>query len=99
MSSDRTLGHRLAGEWLQRMGEHDPVVLAEHFELGGERARAAALFVRARAGAVRRAEEAYEGLAGGDLRLEARMHVARAAGALHGGLIAGALTEHDAAAA
>ena len=38
---DRTLGHRLAGEWLERAGEADPLVLASHFELGGLRERAA----------------------------------------------------------
>jgi tetratricopeptide (TPR) repeat protein len=32
--SDRTLGHRLAGEWLLRAGEREAVVLAEHFERG-----------------------------------------------------------------
>lgn len=37
---DRALGHRLAGEWLERMGENDPVVLAEHFEKGGDGAKA-----------------------------------------------------------
>lgn len=37
---DRTLGHRLAGEWLERMGEGDPVVLAEHFEKGNHHEQA-----------------------------------------------------------
>ena len=32
--SDRTLGHRLAGEWLVRAGESEAAVLAEHFERG-----------------------------------------------------------------
>jgi eukaryotic-like serine/threonine-protein kinase len=32
--SDRTLGHRLAGEWLVRAGEREAAVLAEHFERG-----------------------------------------------------------------
>ena len=32
--SDRALGHRLAGEWLERAGERDAAVLAEHFERG-----------------------------------------------------------------
>ncbi|WP_437516524.1 hypothetical protein [Sorangium sp. So ce1099] len=39
--ADRALGHRLAGEWLERHGEGDALVLAEHFERGGERPRAA----------------------------------------------------------
>ncbi|MCC6555309.1 MAG: protein kinase, partial [Polyangiaceae bacterium] len=33
---DRTLGHRLAGAWLEEAGETDAVTLAEHFERGGE---------------------------------------------------------------
>ncbi len=35
-----SLGHRLAGEWLERAGEHDAMVLAEHFERGGDARRA-----------------------------------------------------------
>lgn len=62
---DRTLGHKLAGEWLEDRGETDPLVLAGHFELGGEQKRAAEQYFRAaerahRAGdddvAIRRAE-------------------------------------------
>ena len=41
--ADRALGHRLAGEWLEAAGERDALVLAEHFERGGEPARAVAL--------------------------------------------------------
>jgi tetratricopeptide (TPR) repeat protein len=37
---DRALGHRLAAAWLEAAGEPDGVVLAEHFERGGEPARA-----------------------------------------------------------
>src|SRR5207302_934930 len=37
---DRRLGHRLAAEWLERAGESDPLVLGEHFDRGGDRARA-----------------------------------------------------------
>jgi tetratricopeptide (TPR) repeat protein len=44
---DRALGHQLAGEWLERRGERDALVLAEHFERGGEGARAGALYLRA----------------------------------------------------
>ncbi|WP_437939238.1 serine/threonine-protein kinase [Sorangium sp. So ce341] len=44
---DRAVGHKLAGEWLLRAGEQDPMVLAEHFERGGERARAAEFYARA----------------------------------------------------
>jgi tetratricopeptide (TPR) repeat protein len=44
---DRALGHRLAGAWLEGVGETDAVVLAEHYERGGERGRAAAFYRRA----------------------------------------------------
>jgi tetratricopeptide (TPR) repeat protein len=52
--ADRVLGHRLAAEWLERAGERDALLVAEHFEKGGERARAASWFLRA-------AEQAFEG--------------------------------------
>jgi tetratricopeptide (TPR) repeat protein len=44
---DRKLGHRLAGEWLVEQGESAAIVLAEHFERGGEPARAARFYLRA----------------------------------------------------
>jgi eukaryotic-like serine/threonine-protein kinase len=44
---DRALGHRLAGAWLERAGETGAIVLAEHLERGGERARAASWYQRA----------------------------------------------------
>ncbi len=44
---DRRLGHRTAGEWLEAAGESDAVVLAEHYERGGEPVRAAAWWRRA----------------------------------------------------
>ncbi|HEX3758614.1 MAG TPA: hypothetical protein VHW23_07890, partial [Kofleriaceae bacterium] len=44
---DKRLGHRLAGDWLERHGEGDPMVLAGHFERGGDGARAAAHYLRA----------------------------------------------------
>lgn len=44
---DRVLGHRLAAEWLTKAGEHDSFVLANHFDRGGDRARAAAAYGRA----------------------------------------------------
>jgi tetratricopeptide (TPR) repeat protein len=37
---DRALGHRLAGAWLEERGEGDPMVMAHHFEKGGEPRRA-----------------------------------------------------------
>jgi tetratricopeptide (TPR) repeat protein len=58
-------GHRLAGVWLEAAGARDALVLAEHFERGGELPRAAAFYVRA-------AEQAMEAndLAGGLARVE-----------------------------
>ncbi|HWO22584.1 MAG TPA: protein kinase [Kofleriaceae bacterium] len=44
---DRRLAHRLAAEWLEQRGEADPMVLAGHFERGGDRARAATFYLRA----------------------------------------------------
>ncbi|HEX7840142.1 MAG TPA: AAA family ATPase, partial [Kofleriaceae bacterium] len=44
---DKRLGHRLAGEWLVRHGEGDPMVLAGHFERGGQAERAASYYLRA----------------------------------------------------
>lgn len=52
--SDQTAAHRAAALWLEQAGETDPLILAEHFEIGGEPARAAAQFRRA-------AEQALEG--------------------------------------
>lgn len=46
--ADRRLGHRLAGQWLERVGELSPLVLAEHFDRG-DRAHLAALFFAAAA--------------------------------------------------
>jgi len=45
--SDRKLGHQLAGEWLEKAGETDAVVLAEHYERGGESEKAALAYQRA----------------------------------------------------
>ncbi|HEX8113427.1 MAG TPA: AAA family ATPase, partial [Kofleriaceae bacterium] len=46
-AEDRRLAHRLAGEWLEQRGEGDPMVLAGHFERGGQSARAAEFYLRA----------------------------------------------------
>jgi eukaryotic-like serine/threonine-protein kinase len=51
---DRALGHRLAGEWLESVGENEAVVLAEHFERGSEPGRAVGWYRQA-------AEQALEG--------------------------------------
>lgn len=44
---DRVLGHRLAAEWLERIGENDPLVLAEHYARGEQPERAASHFASA----------------------------------------------------
>ncbi|HZF54961.1 MAG TPA: serine/threonine-protein kinase PknK, partial [Polyangiaceae bacterium] len=46
-SDDRTLGHRLAGQWLEGRGEQDARALAEHFEKGGDWTRAGRHYVHA----------------------------------------------------
>jgi eukaryotic-like serine/threonine-protein kinase len=51
---DRALGHRLAGTWLVDAGEPDASEIAEHFDRGGEPARAVSWYLRA-------AEQALEG--------------------------------------
>jgi tetratricopeptide (TPR) repeat protein len=51
---DRELGHRLAAEWLEKAGERDAMVLAEHLERGNRSAGAVAFYLRA-------AEQALEG--------------------------------------
>jgi serine/threonine protein kinase/tetratricopeptide (TPR) repeat protein len=51
---DQKLGHRLGAEWLERVGERDATVLAEHFERAGEPERAVDRYRRA-------AEQALEG--------------------------------------
>ena len=40
--ADGIRGHGLAGEWLQTAGEKDALIMADHFERGGERSRAVA---------------------------------------------------------
>lgn len=50
---DRRLGHRLAGAWLEKMGEIDPAILAEHFEQGGEGERATHYYLQAAEQALR----------------------------------------------
>jgi len=45
--ADSRIAHRLAGEWLEQHGEADPMTLAEHFQRGGDGARAAGFYLRA----------------------------------------------------
>jgi eukaryotic-like serine/threonine-protein kinase len=68
---DKRLGHRLAGEWLAQHGESDPMVLAGHFERGGEGAMAGGYYLHA-------AEQAN--LAGDVAAAEARAHLGLACG-------------------
>jgi tetratricopeptide (TPR) repeat protein len=49
---DRRVGHRLAAAYLERMGERDAMVLAEHYDRGGEGERAAHFLARAAAAAI-----------------------------------------------
>ncbi|EYF01540.1 Hypothetical protein CAP_7980 [Chondromyces apiculatus DSM 436] len=51
---DRALGHRLAGAWLEKVGEVDALGLAEHFERGGSPGQAVRFYREA-------AEQALEG--------------------------------------
>src|SRR5690606_23396706 len=51
---DRKLGHLLAGDWLVRAGEQDGLVLAGHFDRGGDAERAVQWYRRA-------AEQALDG--------------------------------------
>jgi len=44
---DRVLGHKLAGEWLEARGEEDALLLADHFDKGGDKDRAAQHYQRA----------------------------------------------------
>jgi tetratricopeptide (TPR) repeat protein len=44
---DKILGHKLAGQWLERAGEQDVMVLAKHFDQGGDPPRAAFYYLQA----------------------------------------------------
>jgi tetratricopeptide (TPR) repeat protein len=66
-AEDQALGHRLAGEWLERAGEHDAMLLGEHFERGGTSERASVFYGRA----------ALQALEGNDL-VAAKQRAARA---------------------
>ena len=49
---DRAIGHKLAAQWLEKVGESEAVVLAEHLERGGEPKRAITFYRRAAAQAL-----------------------------------------------
>jgi serine/threonine protein kinase/tetratricopeptide (TPR) repeat protein len=46
-ADDARLAHRIAGEWLESHGEAEPMVLAGHFQRGGDLPRAARFYLRA----------------------------------------------------
>ena len=73
---NRKRGHALAALWLEQNGETDPLVLAQHFELGGKPERAVQWYRDAAeralsgndfTGAVERAERAIQLGAGGEM--------------------------------
>ncbi len=77
---DRALGHRLAGAWLEAHGEADAMLLAHHFDLGGDPGRASGHSLRAAQqamygldldAAVDRARAALEGAPSQEARIEA----------------------------
>jgi tetratricopeptide (TPR) repeat protein len=86
---DRALGHALAGAWLAEVGEPDAVVVAEHFERGGEGLRAVSWWRRA----------AAEALRGGDpeasIRRVDRAVASGAEGEVRGDLLAIRAEAHD----
>jgi tetratricopeptide (TPR) repeat protein len=51
-AEDRALGHKLAGDWLGDAGEHEAMVLAEHYERGLALDKAAVFYGRAAAQAM-----------------------------------------------
>lgn len=51
--ADRALGHRLAGKWLEEVGESNPIALAEHYERGGDPESAGSFYVGAAEHALR----------------------------------------------
>jgi hypothetical protein len=46
-ASDLSTGHRLAGEFLEAAGEREAAIVADHYERGGDRAKAADFYARA----------------------------------------------------
>jgi eukaryotic-like serine/threonine-protein kinase len=59
---DRVLGHSLAAAWLEEHGEKDAMVLAQHFSLARDEARAAQFYLAA-AGQAMRAADVEGGIA------------------------------------
>ncbi|MEJ7735715.1 MAG: protein kinase, partial [Polyangiaceae bacterium] len=85
--ADRTIGHRLAAEFLEQQGDSPAVTLAQHFQLGGQSSRAATWFLRAAeealerndlAGAIERAERGVACAPGAETRGALRLTQAEA---------------------
>ena len=78
--ADRTLGHRLAAEWLARAADASPLVVASHYEHAGEKTKAATAWLEA-------AEQSLESsdLAGAITNADRGVHLG-AAGELLGAL-------------
>ncbi len=105
--ADRALGHRLAGEWLEKTCSADAMTVAEHFRRGGDAARSVVWYRRAAeqaletsdlAAAVERAARGKaQGAAGEDLghlllvQAEAEVWRGELGAAEASGLAAGAL--------
>jgi len=51
-AEDVALGHKLAAGWLERAGEHEAMLLGEHFERGGDLPKAAGFYAHAAAEAL-----------------------------------------------
>src|SRR5262249_14358750 len=56
--SDVATGHLLAGAFLEAAGEHEAAVVAEHLERGGDREKAATLYLRAAEESLQRSDYA-----------------------------------------
>jgi tetratricopeptide (TPR) repeat protein len=106
---DRQLGHRLAAEWLEKAGEDEAMLLAEHYERGGALAKAVSFYKHAAAQALEgndfaaarsRAERALQAGASGSERAHLDLLLAEAArwGGEHGNALehARSAMEHSA---
>jgi tetratricopeptide (TPR) repeat protein len=56
LEDDRRFGHAVAGSWLERVGERDPLALARHFDRGAQRDRALPHYLRAAETALERGD-------------------------------------------
>ncbi|HEX2570458.1 MAG TPA: AAA family ATPase [Polyangia bacterium] len=88
VEEDRRAGHHAAARYLERAGEREPMVLAEHYLRGGEMTSAALFFARAATVAVKRSDLA------GALRCVERGLGCQASGEVEGTLRAAAAWAH-----